>query len=302
MTERRSPSFLSRRDLLGAALGLAVGPTFANRARAASASNPVLYVSHGSPLFLPGNERRILEVRAWGRTLAKPRAIVVMTPHYASRKITLGRTATGFAMYDLPRAFKRLLPQNLEYATPPSEAVAGRVESLLEPAYAVTRDEYRRGFDHTTWMPLSCLFPSADVPVLEVSYPYVDDANLLRLGARLSPLRAEGVTFVASGGMTHNLASFDGVGSPLDRAAPPWAQEFDAWATERITQFDVDALVDWREKAPASDLAHPDDGAHFRVFLVALGLALGGADTAQSVRFPITGFEGALSKRSVELR
>ena len=301
MTERHSPS-LSRRELLGAALGLALGPTLANPARAVNASSPVLYVSHGSPLFLPGNEQRISEFRAWGRTLAKPRAIVVMTPHYASRKMTLGRTATGFAMYDLPRAFKRLLPQNLDYATPPSEAVAARVESLLEPAYAVTRDEYRRGFDHTTWMPLSCLFPAADVPVLEVSYPYVDDANLLRLGARLSPLRAEGVTFVASGGMTHNLASFDGVGSPIAPTVPPWAVEFDAWATEHIARLDVDALVDWRDKAPATDLAHPDDGAHFRVVLVALGLALGGADTARTARFPITGFEGALSKRSVELR
>jgi hypothetical protein len=37
------------------------------------------------------------------------------------------------------------------------------------------------------------------------------------------------------------------------------------------------------------------------VLLVALGIALGAADTAPAVRYPLTGFEGGLSLRCVEL-
>ena len=76
--------------------------------------------------------------------------------------------------------------------------------------------------------------------------------------------------------------------------------DFDAWATERLVARDVDALVDWRSKAPAQAIAHPDDGAHFRVLLVALGVAMGGARAATQVEFPVVGYESTLSKRSIQ--
>jgi 4,5-DOPA dioxygenase extradiol len=156
------------------------------------------------------------------------------------------------------------------------------------------RDNDRRGFDHTTWMPLKCLFPAADVPVLELTYPYVSEAQAFAFGQKLSALRDEGVLFMASGGMTHNLA--------LDFEAPlaQFATDFDDWASEALRASNIDALIDFRHKAPAPNLAHPDDGAHFRVLLVALGVALGrgGSLTAS---FPVTGFEGSLSNRCVQL-
>jgi 4,5-DOPA dioxygenase extradiol len=280
---------IPRRTFLGgAAAGIAsaLAPRFA---RATQERMPVVYVSHGVPLYMPGNEARRAALRAWAEHLPRPRAILVMTPHFASRALTLGMTREGFAWYDLPARFSRMLPQDLEYRTPPSAALAARVAALL--AAPVEHAEQRRGFDHTTWMPLKAMFPAADVPVLEIAYPYVPEAEAFALGQKLAPLREEGVLFVASGGMTHNLAI--GVDGPV----PPFATEFDAWAAEALARREIDALVDWRHRAPASLLAHPDDGAHFRVLLAALGVASGGAGAT----FPITGFEAALSLRCVEL-
>jgi 4,5-DOPA dioxygenase extradiol len=147
-------------------------------------------------------------------------------------------------------------------------------------------------------MPLLCLFPKAATPTLEIAYPYLSDVELFAFGRRLAPLRDEGILFVASGGMTHNLASADlsGAGEP-----PPWSKEFDQWSAEAVAARDVDALVDWRARAPAQALAHPDDGAHYRVLLVALGVALGSRTPVSRVSFPVTGFESTLSKRSIEL-
>lgn len=281
---------LSRRALLGA--GLALGTT-SSRALAGATLGParVLYVSHGTPLMLPGNEVRVAQLRAWGAAIARPRGIVVMTPHFAARQLQLGPSGPGFAMYNLPLRFKRQLPQDLEYTTPPSTALAERIESLL--GRALPRPE-RRGFDHTTWMPLCSLFPAADMPVLELGYPYVPESEAFALGQRLAPLRDEGVLFLASGGMTHNLGVLEG-------RAPNWATEFDAWASETIARRDADTLIDWRSKAPAADLAHPDDGGHFRVILTALGVALHARAPAGNVSFPISGFEGAVSLRCAEL-
>ena len=278
---------IGRRELLvGTACSLLPG---AARAEAAG-KMPVLYVSHGAPLYLPGSETRRVALGAWAAKLPKPRAIVVMTPHFASRELEMGITRRGFAWYDLPVGMKRLLPQDLEYATPPSAELSRRVEALL--GARVRRAEDRRGFDHTTWMPLRVMFPAADAPVLELAYPYVDEASLFRLGETLAPLRDEGVLFVASGGMTHNLAM------PFSGPVPAFAWEFDAWAVDALTRRDVDVLLDWRRRAPASRLAHPDDGAHFRVLFAALGVGGGSARAT----FPVAGFESALSLRSVELR
>lgn len=288
---------LSRRSVLYGALAAAtaLAATSATRIARADTRMPVAFLSHGSPQ-LPLDHVRSDALAAWGKQLPKPRGIVVMTPHFAYRKLTLGPTHRGFAMYDMPNFIKRKLPQDLEYASPPSDALALRIEQLVSPGEPLTRID-RRGFDHTTWMPLLYLHPAADVPVIELGYPYLPEAALLALGRRLAPLRDEGVLFVASGQLTHNLASIH-----LEDTAPPpaWSREFDAWAAETLSRRDVDGLVDWRHKAPASDLAHPDDGAHFRVLHVALGVALGAGGTT-SVSFPVTGYESTMSRRCVQL-
>ena len=262
-----------------------------------SAAPPILFVSHGSPR-LAIDAARYTPLRAWGARLAKPRGILVMTPHFASRRLLLGSTARGVAMYNLPGALKRLLPPGLDYPTPPSTGLAAEVESLLRGAHDVTRVTDRPGFDHTTWIPLHHLFPDADVPVLEIGFPYARDADLFALGKRLAPLREQGIVFMASGGITHNLASVDFTFA-AGRPVPAWSRDFDAWTAESLDAHAIDALVDWRTKAPGAELAHPDDGAHFRVLLVGLGVA--SASATPRVRYPITGYESSMSARCIEM-
>jgi 4,5-DOPA dioxygenase extradiol len=284
---------ITRRQALGAAAGLTLGAA-ARQAGAQDAAMPVGFLSHGGPLIAIDPVRGP-ELRAWGARLPRPRGVLVMTPHWGERHVALGATGRGVARYDFPRALATRLPADLTYATPPSDALAARVESLLRGTMAVERS-LRGGMDHTTWMPLRHMLPAADVPVLEIAYPYVPEPQVVALGRLLAPLRSEGVLILGSGGMTHNLASVDFDRPPAD--VPAWSRDFDAWAADRLTARDVDALVDWRRKAPAADLAHPDDGGHFRVLLFALGAATGSGLTA---RFPSAGFDLGLSMRCVEI-
>jgi 4,5-DOPA dioxygenase extradiol len=288
---------LSRRDWLGGAMGAAAATLYGQNAygQARPTRGPVLYLSHGAPIFAIRDPVRIAELQSWGAQITKPRAILAITPHYAARRLEVGATGRGLALYDLPESIARRVPRGLDYSTPPSDALARRVEDLLSARGPVARGD-RAGFDHTTWMPLKCLFPEADVPVLELAYPYVGEADAFAIGRLLAPLREEGVLLLASGGMTHNLAAVD-----FEAPTPHWAKDFDAWAAETIEAQAIDSLIDWRQKAPAADLAHPDDGGHFRVLFVALGSALGQGGSAARVRFPVTGFEATMSKRSVEI-
>jgi 4,5-DOPA dioxygenase extradiol len=97
---------------------------------------------------------------------------------------------------------------------------------------------------------------------------------------------------VGSGFLIHNLraAQF----SP-QASTPRWASEFDAWSADVLSRGDVDALLDYRKRAPGVTIALPTH-EHFVPVLVALGAA-----ESEPVKFPIDGFwAGSLTRRSVQ--
>jgi 4,5-DOPA dioxygenase extradiol len=99
------------------------------------------------------------------------------------------------------------------------------------------------------------------------------------------------VLVLGSGNLVHNLRRLGG------STAPSWATEFDAWCADVLERRDVDALVDYRRRAPAADVAHPTK-EHFVPVIVALGAALDGGGV---VSFPVRGFEGgSVSRRCVQ--
>ncbi|HUB07863.1 MAG TPA: class III extradiol ring-cleavage dioxygenase, partial [Myxococcales bacterium] len=180
----------------------------------------------------------------------------------------------------------------VKYPAPGAPALAARVRALLSGAGEPTRDEPTRGLDHGAYVPLVAMYPAADVPVLQISLPALDPARLLELGRRLAPLRDEGVLILGSGFLTHNLRLVEF--SP-DALVPAWAREFDHWVAETLRRRDVDALLDYRARAPGVDLALPTH-EHFVPVIAAQGAAL--ADPAS---FPIEGFVwGPFTKRSVQ--
>lgn len=290
---------LSRRHWLGAVTGAALSALLPTRSAHALMEDPfqglttympACFTAHGGP-NLARDPIIGPRMRAWGERLPRPAGIVVVTPHFRARQLTLGAVGPGHALYSFPRRFLRGI-EGLDYPCPTNVELVGRVQALLETQGPVTRSG-RAGLDHTSWMPLMHLFPEADVPVLEVAMPFLPDRQLFEFGALLGTLRREGVLILTSGNVTHNLAA---LGS---RETPGFARDFDAWVAERAAAGDVDALLDWRARAPAPYLAHPDDGGHYDVLLIALGAATAGGLAAPS--FPLDGFvAGSVSLRCLQ--
>ena len=77
------------------------------------------------------------------------------------------------------------------YPAPAAPDLAARLRGLL--AAEAVADAPERGLDHGAYVPLVCMYPEADVPVLQVSLPTLEPAELFRLGRALAPLRQEGV-------------------------------------------------------------------------------------------------------------
>ena len=295
---------MKRRDALRLLAGSSAGLFFGSISRRTcaqiqfvqSAKMPVGYVAHGAPMLL-GDKVRGPDLTRWGASIPRPTGIVVMTPHYRARGLEIGHVGEGFGMYNLPEWIKELTP-NATYATPSNAKLAARVQALLGARGVVSFAKDRPGFDHTTWIPLFHMFPKADVPVVEIAMPFAKENDFFEMGRALAPLRDEGILILASGTITHNLAATD---LTATSAVPAWSSDFDTWARNTLQNKDISRLLAWRKEGPRADVAHPDDGGHFRVLLFALGAASAQKQIA-SVKFPIEGFElGNLSKRCVEL-
>lgn len=251
---------------------------------------PTIFLAHGSPFTLEDTQW-MGDLNAWAGAMPKPKSILMISAHWEERPLTLGATTTVPLVYDFygfPKHF-----YEVQYAAPGAPELAERVRQLVSPTQPVA-EAPERGLDHGAFVPLMAMYPDADIPVLQVSLPTMDAATLFEVGQALAPLRDEGVLIVGSGFLTHNLRLMDRSPQPQTQS---WAVDFDHWAEDALQRRDVDALVDYRNRAPAVRYALPTQ-EHFVPVVVTMGTA---AESADEAAFPITGFlGGSLTKRSVQ--
>ncbi|MBC6461359.1 dioxygenase [Actinomadura sp. HBU206391] len=253
---------------------------------------PVLYLSHGAPP-LADDTLWTRQLAEWAGELARPTAILVVSAHWEEAPLTLGATRTVPLVYDFwgfPEHYYQVT-----YPAPGAPELAGKVRDLLRTPQTPVRDDPERGLDHGAYVPLVEMFPDAGIPVLQMSMPTLDPRSLYEVGRRLAPLRDEGVLIMGSGFFTHNLSGMNPA-LAFDQA-PGWSKEFDAWGREALAAQDIDALLDFRHKAPSGRIAHPRT-EHFAPLFVTLGA--GEADQGAQ-RTVIDGFWYGLAKRSIQL-
>ena len=251
---------------------------------------PVIYLSHGAPP-LADDTLWTCQLASWSARLPKPQAILVVSAHWEEAPLTLGATTTVPLVYDFwgfPSRF-----YEVQYAAPGAPDLADRVRGLLSTPRHSVHEAPHRGLDHGAYVPLVEMFPAADIPTLQISMPTLDPVTLFEIGRALRPLRDEGVLILGSGFTTHNLRLID-MHRPSDYPAAAWSTEFDDWAERAISARDVDAVLDFLNKAPGARVAHPRT-EHFAPLFVSLGASVDDLVEGTSV---IDGFWHGLSKRS----
>jgi 4,5-DOPA dioxygenase extradiol len=251
---------------------------------------PALFLSHGAPPLVD-DARWVAELEQWSADLPRPRAILVVSAHWEAAPLMLGATEPAPLVYDFSGFPQRYYETT--YAAPGAPELADRIAGLLPDTTHVVRTD--RGLDHGAYVPLTVMYPDADVPVLQLSLPTLEPDALLRLGERLRPLRDEGVLLIGSGFTTHGLPFLtrQHFGDPAT-PAPGWSVEFDHWARERLAAGDVEGLAAFRDRAPGMPYAHPTI-EHFAPMFVTLGAS---GDPEQPADQAIDGFWMGLAKRS----
>ena len=230
---------------------------------------PVLFVSHGAPTFALEPGQLGPRLTALGERLPRPRAVLVVSPHWMTGGVRVATTAKPATVHDFG-GFDRAL-YRIQYPAPGQPELAARTLEVLRAAGWQPEADSGQGLDHGAWVPLRFLYPAADVPMFQVSLPAgLDAAGAYALGRALQPLRDEGVLVVGSGSLTHNLYEFR-----LNATGEAeYAVEFAAWIRQAVEARDDPRLLQALELAPHARRAHPTT-EHFLPLLVAAGAAAG---------------------------
>jgi aromatic ring-opening dioxygenase catalytic subunit (LigB family) len=245
---------------------------------------PVYFISHGGgPWSFMNDPSRAMYAKL-EETLAdmprqigrKPAAVLMISAHWEEPQFTLTSSAKPPMIYDYG-GFPDYTYQ-IHYDAPGAPVLAARVKSLIESAGNPALLDPERGFDHGAFTPLHVIYPSADVPVIQLSLKQgLDPATHVAMGRALAPLRDENVLIVGSGLSYHNLRQFF---SPRGWAP---SREFDAWLNGVLfggsPEDRAKLLIDW-ERAPSAREAHPRE-EHLLPLMVAVGAA--GTDATQLV-------------------
>lgn len=215
---------------------------------------PSLFISHGSPMLAlePGASGPALKRLA--AELERPKAIVVVSAHWESRELLVSSSPQPDTWHDFG-GFPAAL-YAVQYPAPGDPALAQHVSELLCAAGMPARLDPQRPFDHGTWVPLSLMYPKADIPVVQVSLPTQLGPKLQELvGAALASLREQNILLIGSGSITHNLGELDWRAGP--ESIEPWALAFRNWMIEKLQADDTPALHDYRHQAPFAVRSHP---------------------------------------------
>jgi 4,5-DOPA dioxygenase extradiol len=227
---------------------------------------PALFLSHGSPMMALTDSPSRDFMLGLGRELGRPDAILVASAHWETRIPALNKVERNTTIHDFygfpPELFA------MRYDAPGAPALADKAAGLLRDAGLETGIDTERGLDHGAWVPLTLMYPGADIPVLQVGIQsQLGPDHHLRLGQALAPLRADNVLIVGSGSFTHNLRLLR---RDADGPQPPDVVAFADWFNSAIADGRTQDLLQYRSRAPYAERQHPTD-EHLLPLYVAMG-------------------------------
>jgi len=236
----------------------------------------IVYFPHGGgPLPIlgdPGHRTMVDFMTHLPSRLTRPDAILVISAHWEESVAALLSAQNPPMFYDYygfpPKAYE------ITYPAPGHLALAERVAGLLAKNNIPARMDSQRGFDHGLFIPLKLMYPTADIPALQLSLLRgLDPAAHITLGKALRELLGENILVLGSGFSFHNQRAFfrQAIGAP-----DPQNDAFQDWLIETCTgplsQSEREQrLTEW-ERAPSARYCHPRE-EHLLPLHVCFGMA-----------------------------
>lgn len=232
---------------------------------------PSFFIAHGAPLIAIENNDYTQFLSQLGRTLPRPKAIVLFSAHWVSSVQKVSEVNDYSTIHDFG-GFPNAL-YDIQY---PAKG-AGDVAKEIEKAFDQSRIRYEidtsRGLDHGAWVVLRLLYPEADIPVVSMSVnPSISLEQQYRIGEALASLRKDDILIIGSGGTSHNLRAVNMIND--NGEIDEWALQFEEWLESHLTKWDLESLFNYSSLAPGAHLSVPPYGTeHFIPLFYAMGAA-----------------------------
>jgi 4,5-DOPA dioxygenase extradiol len=259
-----------------------------------TASMPVLFMGHGSPMNAIEENEFVRGFRTMGEGIPRPRAVLVISAHWETKGTFVTAMEKPETIHDFGGFPKALF--DVQYPAPGSPAFATETKNLVHKTDVGLDQKW--GLDHGTWSVVKHLYPKADVPVIQMSIDYSKDAQYhYDLAKELASLRKKGILIIGSGNLVHNLGMVAWDKLNTDAYGYDWALEASDKMKKFILSDDHKSLINFRSQGQSWNLAIPSP-EHYLPLIYTLALknekdkislyndkAVGGSLTMTSVKF-----------------
>lgn len=230
----------------------------------------VLYLSHGGgplPLLQPESHANMIKYyEDFGKNY-KPDAIIVFSAHMERDVFTIIGNHPKELLYDYYGFPKE--SYDLEYNPPIDNVLTNNIAKLLKGNNIKSIVQTEK-FDHGVYIPLMIMYPSQDIPVIQISLKKgLNEKDHIDLGIALSSLQEKNILFIGSGSSFHNLRSI------LDQTGNDKNNMFHDGLVDVLTK-DVnehtrqELLIDWKS-IPHATFSHPRS-EHLIPLLICYGI------------------------------
>lgn len=231
---------------------------------------PVLFVGHGSPMNAIEDNQFSKKWREVGNKLPKPKAILCISAHWETWGVLITAMEKPRTIHDFGGFPKALF--EAQYPAPGSLNLATEVKDTFKKTEARLDQDW--GLDHGCWSVLKQMFPSADIPVVQLSLDSAKTAlEHYALAKELTSLRRKGVLIIGSGNLVHNLRMLDF--KSLDSINKPfgfdWAIEANVLFKKLINENRYEELCNYQLLGESVQMAVPTP-EHYLPMLYTLAL------------------------------
>ena len=230
---------------------------------------PSLFISHGSPALGIMDNKFSSFFKDLSKKFEKPKYIIIVSAHWESQELLILSNEFPKIIYDFYGFPKEL--HEKKYQAKNSIKQVKNIKNLLKNKDIDIKEEpLKEGYDHGVWVPLSLMYPKADIPIIQISLPKsYTSKELFILGEALQELRNE-CLIIGSGSITHNL--YD-TSSDINAQVKEYAEIFDEYISKTIKEKNIHELLAFKEKAPKLRENHPSQ-EHFMPLFFPLGAAI----------------------------
>jgi 4,5-DOPA dioxygenase extradiol len=229
---------------------------------------PVMFLGHGSPLNAIDENEFVAGFRNIAQSIPKPSAILCISAHWFINKTAVTAMEIPKQIYDFGGFPQALF--DVKYTPKGSLLLVDETIKTVNKV-KVEKDE-NWGLDHGAWTVIKHLYPNADVPVVQMSIDYTQNAAAhFEIAKELQSLRNKGVLIIGSGNIIHNLGLVDFYNLNKDNYGYDWAIEARTIMNNLIEKGDFKSLTQYQTLGKAVQLAIPTP-EHYLPLIYSLSL------------------------------